>query len=26
VTAVPDGHAHQLLDVLDLVDAWSAGA
>ena len=24
VTAVPDGHAHQLLDVLDIVDAWIA--
>ena len=21
---MPDGHAHQLLDVLDIVDAWSA--
>ena len=26
VTAVPDGHAHELLDVLDIVDAWSAEA
>ncbi len=26
VTAVPDGHAHQLLDVLDIVDGWSAEA
>ena len=26
VTAVPDGHAHQLLDVLDIVDAWAAEA
>ncbi len=26
VTAMPDGHAHQLLDVLDLVDAWAAEA
>ena len=25
VTAVPDGRAHELLDVLDLVDAWTAG-
>ena len=24
VTAVPDGRAHDLLDVLDLVDAWAA--
>ncbi len=26
VTAMPDGHAHQLLDVLDIVDAWAAEA
>jgi len=26
VTAMPDGHAHQLLDVLDIVDAWSTQA
>ena len=26
VTAMPDGHAHQLLDVLDIVDAWLAGS
>jgi putative hydrolase of the HAD superfamily len=26
VTAVPDGRAHELLDVLDIVDAWSAAA
>ena len=26
VTAMPDGHAHQLLDVLDIVDAWVAGS
>jgi putative hydrolase of the HAD superfamily len=24
VTAVPDGRAHVLLDVLDIVDAWTA--
>ncbi|WP_281348916.1 hypothetical protein [Ornithinibacter aureus] len=24
VTAVPDGRAHELLDVLELVDAWTA--
>ena len=24
VTAVPDGHAHELLDVLTIVDGWSA--
>jgi putative hydrolase of the HAD superfamily len=26
VTAVPDGHAHQLLDVLDIIDGWAAGS